>query len=59
MEKIGDLVVEDSRDRFNNDSEETVDRQEIVNYVEMASLAFWDAYVKNESAGKTYLQRRV
>ncbi|MGB5593613.1 MAG: hypothetical protein WBM62_06210 [Crocosphaera sp.] len=44
------------RDRFNNDSEETVDRQEIVNYVEMASLAFWDAYVKNESAGKTYLQ---
>jgi predicted dienelactone hydrolase len=43
------------RDRMNK-NEATVNQDPIFDYVKMASLAFWDAYLKNESSAKTYLK---
>lgn len=47
------------RDRLNSNPETATNQEPIFDYVKMASLAFWDAYLKNENKAKTYLKSDI
>jgi dienelactone hydrolase len=44
------------RDRLNNSSDTVNNREPIFDYVKIASLAFWDAYLKDENSARIYLE---
>ena len=44
------------RSRLNSNPETGTNQEPIFDYVKIASLAFWDAYLKNENQAKNYLK---